>query len=56
MKYNQLDKELGKSKFFIVRYAGLINMSILIFLTLVLYELKIDEKSILELLINYYFH
>lgn len=52
-KYN-LHKELDKNKFFVIKYASIINLSILFIISLMLYEIKIENYSILEMIINYY--
>lgn len=54
MTNKELNDELDKKKFFFVKYSMGINFLIFTMVVLMLYLVRIDNYSILELIINYY--
>jgi len=49
-----LDAELDKKKIYVIRYALPIVIILITFILLLLNFLKIDHKSILEIVVRYY--
>ena len=54
MTKKELDKELDKNKFLFVKYSLAINSIIFVAILLLLYFIKVENNSILQLIINYY--
>lgn len=54
MTKKELDKELDKNKFVFVKYSLAINSLIFIAILLLLFFIKIENNSVLQLIINYY--
>ena len=54
MTKKELDKELDKNKFLFVKYSLAINSLIFVGILLLLYFIKVENNSILQLIINYY--
>ena len=54
MTKKELDKELDKNKFLFVKYSLAINSLIFVAILLLLYFIKVENNSILQLIINYY--
>ena len=54
MTKKELDKELDKNKFLFVKYSLAINSLIFVAILLLLYFRKVENNSILQLIINYY--
>ena len=54
MTKKELDKELDKNKFLFVKYSLAINSLIFVVILLLLYFIKVENNSILQLIINYY--
>lgn len=50
-----LQKELDKKKYFVVRYAFVINLLIIGIIVLLLCILKIDNQPIFSMFMKYYF-
>ncbi len=55
MTNEELEKELSKKKFFIIRYATLINVLIVIMVFIFLFSVKIQGISLIKMIFNYYF-
>lgn len=55
MTNEELEKELSKKKFFIIRYATLINSLIVIMVIIFLFSVKIQDVSLIKMIFNYYF-
>jgi hypothetical protein len=55
MTNEELEKELSKKKFFVIRYATLINILVIILVIIFLYSVKIQNVSLIEMVLNYYF-
>ena len=55
MTNEELEKELSKKKFFIIRYATLINVLIFIMVFIFLFSVKIQGISLIKMIFNYYF-
>lgn len=54
MTNKQLEEELNKNKFFIIKYSILINIIIFSLIFLILSIIKINESSLLILIFKYY--
>ena len=54
MTKKELDKELDKNKFVFVKYSLAINSLIFVAILLLLFFIKIENNSVLQLIINYY--
>jgi hypothetical protein len=50
----QVDEKLNKNKFFLIRNAVIINILVVFVLIVLLYLLRIENESILELIFKYY--
>jgi hypothetical protein len=55
MKKKSLQDELNREKIFVVRYAIFINLIIAIGIITLLVVLKINNQSVLKMVIEYYF-
>lgn len=55
MTNEELEKELSKKKFFIIRYATLINILIVVMVIIFLFSVKIQGVSLIKMIFNYYF-
>lgn len=55
MTKNELTKEINAKRFFLVNYGIVIMLMVALFILLALYFLQIEDKSILEMVIDYYF-
>jgi len=53
---NNLQKELDKNRFFVVKYGIAIVITIFMIIILSLVLLKIENESILKLVVKYFFH
>jgi len=53
---NNLQKELDKNRFFVVKYGIAIVITIFMLIILSLVLLKIENESILKLVVKYFFH
>ncbi|WP_428228615.1 hypothetical protein [Flavobacterium sp.] len=49
-----VDEKLNKNKFFLIKNAIVINILVVFALVIMLYLLKIEKESILELIFKYY--
>lgn len=55
MRKDNLYDRLNRHKIFVIRYAFIINIIITIGIICLLYFLKIDNNSVLSLVVKYYF-